>query len=189
MIAKLKKTRLLFVQSVFPASTLRRLRGLTLHVDGRAEELCSATPACSGCQGEAGRRQGSLISCWHLSYVFVYQEQGSTTGERQILSREWLSWSLVLSVSREGGGEEVCCCIIQILYLHIQYSKGFRANTHTEGNRHTHTQNPRLGGQVRLFSRWALYLPLSSDVWEFYLKPKRGDDLSLQTVMIDDPPV
>lgn len=139
MIAKLKKTRLLFVQSVFPASTLRRLRGLTLHVDGRAEELCSATPACSGCQGEAGRRQGSLISCWHLSYVFVYQEQGSTTGERQILSREWLSWSLVLSVSREGGGEEVCCCIIQILYLHIQYSKGFRANTHTEGNRHTHT--------------------------------------------------
>ncbi len=53
----------------------------------------------AGCQREAGTQQGWLVSCWHLSYVFVYQEQGSTAGERWILSREWVSRSF----SKEAG--------------------------------------------------------------------------------------
>lgn len=59
---------------------------------------------------------------------------------------------------------------------------------HWHAHREIHTSSEsmtaRLGSVIS-----TLYLLLSSDFWEFYLKPKRCNDLSLYSAVINDPPV
>lgn len=72
------------------------------------------------------------------------------------------------------GGVQVCCCIIQTCTYSVGCA-GEPRNTHTHTRKLIHIPAVR---RASVISRWGLYLPLSSDSWEFYLKPKPCTDLS-----------
>ena len=92
----------------------------------------------------SGRSRRCWVTCWHLSYVFVYREQGGATGERQPLSGEWLSWS---RHSLSGGGGSRAAAAAASHRPHMQHRPCCSTNKH-QIHSHSKSTTP---GQVQVF--------------------------------------
>lgn len=82
-----------------------------------------------GCRGEGHAHCRTGSHRVDICHMFVYREQGSTTGERDALQRETEPTLLDLK-----GGVQLCCCIIQT----CTYRVGWRTKKHTRTRTLTH---------------------------------------------------